>query len=81
MLQEELDEEILIYIDDIFIMKKTKKEHRKRIRKTLRKLLKTELKIKLSKSEFEKEEVKFLGYIIGRKGIKSNSKKVKTLKE
>ena len=62
-------------------MKKTKKEHRKRIRKTLKKLLKIELRIKFSKNEFEKEKIKFLGYIIKRKKIKSNLKKVKTLKE
>ena len=62
-------------------MKKTKKEHRKRIQKTLEKLLKTGLRIKLFKSEFEKEEVKFLGHIIGREGIKSDSEKIRTLKE
>ena len=51
-------------MNDIFIMKKTKEEHRERIRKILKKLLKTELKIKFSKSEFEKKKVKFLGHII-----------------
>ena len=62
-------------------MKKTKKEHRERVRKTLRKLLKTELRIKLFKSEFKKEEIKFLRYIIGRNGIKSDLEKVKILKK
>ena len=54
----------MIYINDIFIMKKTKKEYREKIRETLRKLLKTRLRIKFFKSEFEKEKVKFLRYII-----------------
>ena len=54
----------MTYIDDIFIMKKTKKEHRERTQKTLRKLLKIRLRIKFSKSKFEKEKVKFLKYII-----------------
>ena len=62
-------------------MKKIKKEHRKRTRKILRKLLKTELRIKFSKSEFEKEEVKFLEHIIGQERVKSDSKKVRILKE
>ena len=62
-------------------MEKTKKEHRKRIRKILEKLLKTELRIKFSKSEFEKEEIKFLEHIIGRKNIKSDPKKVRTLRK
>ena len=62
-------------------MKETRKKHRERTRKTLKKLLKTELRIKLSKNEFEKEEIKFLSYIVGRGDIKSNSKKIKMLKE
>ena len=76
-----MNDEILIYIDNIFIIKKIKEEHRKRIRKILKKLLKTELKIKFSKNEFEKEEIKFLKYIIERERIKPDSEKIKTLKE
>ena len=71
----------MTYMDDIFIMKKIKEEHRKRIRKTLRKLLTTELRIKLFKSEFEKEEIKFLEYIVGREDIKSDSEKIMILKK
>ena len=68
-------------MNDIFIMRKTKKEHHERIRKTLKKLLKTELRIKFFKSEFKKEEIKFLGHIIERGDIKSNSEKIRVLKE
>ena len=71
----------MIYMNDIFIIKKTRKEHRERIRKTLKKLLKTKLRIKLFKNEFEKEEIKFLRYIIGRKDIKSDPEKVRVLKK
>ena len=71
----------MIYINDIFIIKKTKEEYRKRTRKTLKKLLKTELKIKFSKSKFEKEEVKFLRYIIGQEDIKPDLEKVRVLKK
>ena len=62
-------------------MKKTKKEHRERTRRTLKKLLKTGLRIKLSKNEFEKEEIKFLGHVIGRGNIRSDPEKVRVLKE
>ena len=71
----------MIYIDDIFIMRQTKKEHRERTRRTLEKLLKTRLRIKFFKSEFKKEEIKFLGYIVGREDIKSDPEKVRVLKE
>ena len=71
----------MIYIDDIFIIKKTRKEHRERIRKILKKLLTIKLKIKFFKSEFKKEEIKFLRYIIGQEDIKSDSEKIRILKE
>ena len=71
----------MTYIDDIFIMKRTKKKHRERTRKILRKLLTTELRIKFFKSEFKKEEVKFLKYIIEREDIKLDSEKVRVLRK
>ena len=54
----------MIYINDIFIMKKIKTEHRERTRKILRKLLIIRLRIKFFKSEFEKKEIKFLRHVI-----------------
>ena len=60
-------------MNDIFIIKK--------IRKTLEKLLKTRLRIKLFKSEFEREEVKFLEYVIEKENIKSDPKKIRVLRE
>ena len=68
-------------MNDIFIMKKIKKEHREKIRKILEKLLTTRLRIKFFKNEFEKKEVKFLRYIIGRRDVKSDSEKVRILKK
>ena len=71
----------MIYINDIFIIKKIKEKHRERTRKILGKLLTIELKIKLSKNEFKKEEVKFLEYIIGQEDVKSDPEKVRMLRE
>ena len=71
----------MTYINDIFIMKKTKRKHREKIRKTLKKLLIIRLKIKFFKSEFEKKEIKFLRHIIEQRDIKSDSEKVKILKK
>ena len=81
ILQKELNKETMIYINDIFIIKKIKKEHRERTRRILKKLLTTELRIKFFKNEFEKKEVKFLGYIIEQEDIKSDPEKIKILKE
>ena len=71
----------MIYINNIFIIKKTKKEHRKRTRIILKKLLTTKLRIKFFKNKFEKEEVKFLRYIVERGDIKPDSEKIKILKK
>ena len=81
MLQEELDQESLVYMNDIFIMKKIKEEHRKRTRRILKKLLKVELRIKFFKNEFKKKEIKFLRHIIERGDIKPDPEKVRVLKE
>ena len=71
----------MTYINDIFIMKKIRKEHRERIRRILKKLLIIELKIKFFKSEFEKKEVKFLRYIIGQRDIRLDPEKIRVLKK
>ena len=71
----------MIYINDIFIIKKIKKEHRKKIRKILEKLLTIKLKIKFFKNEFKKKEIKFLRYIIEQEDIKSDLEKVRILKK
>ena len=68
-------------MNDIFIMKKIKKEYRERTRKTLRKLLIIRLRIKFFKSEFEKKEVKFLEYIIEQRDIKLDPEKIRVLRE
>jgi hypothetical protein len=40
------------------------------VRKVLQALVDTKIKIKPKKTEFYKSEVKFLGYIISREGLK-----------
>ena len=62
----------MIYIDDIFIMSGTLEEHLQLVGKVLNKLKNNGIKIKLSKCEFFKAEVSFLGYIIGRTGIRKS---------
>jgi hypothetical protein len=39
----------------------------------------TDLRIKVEKTEFYKQEVKFLGYIISREGLKMDSKKIEAI--
>jgi hypothetical protein len=68
---------VIIYLDDILIFFKTEEEHKEYIRKIFKKLINENLRIKTEKTEFYAKEVDFLGFIIGREGVKIDKKKYK----
>jgi hypothetical protein len=70
-----LDIFVIIYLDDILIFSKTEEEYKKYIRKILRRLINENLRIKTEKTEFYAKKVDFLGFIIGREGVKIEKKK------
>jgi HD-GYP domain-containing protein (c-di-GMP phosphodiesterase class II) len=76
VLREYLDVFVIIYLDDILIFSKTEEEHKKYIKKILRKLINKNLRIKIEKTEFHAKKVNFLDFIIGRKGVKMDKKKI-----
>jgi len=55
---------VVVYIDDILVFSKSHAEHREHLRAVMQVLRDNNFKIKLSKCEFEKPEVKFLGHIV-----------------
>ena len=59
-----------VYIDDLLITSKTFEEHLRLVAKVLNTLAANGIKIKLSKCEFFRKEVVFLGHIIGQNGIR-----------
>jgi hypothetical protein len=67
---------VIIYLDDILIFSKIEEEHKEYIKKILRRLIDENLRIKTEKTEFHAKKVDFLGFIIGRKGVKINKKKI-----
>ena len=74
ILQKYLDDFVAIYLDDIIIYSKTFEEHVEYITKILEKLREANLIIKLRKCKFFETEIPFLGYIVGRHELKSDSK-------
>jgi hypothetical protein len=74
-----LDKFIIVFIDDILIYSKTKQEHAIHLRKALELLRAERLYGKLSKCEFWLEEVKFLGHVVDKDGIKVDPSKIEAV--
>nr|GEX52496.1 putative reverse transcriptase domain-containing protein [Tanacetum cinerariifolium] len=74
-----LDKFVIVFIDDILIYSKSKKEHEGHLRQILNLLKKEELYAKFSKCEFWISRVQFLDHVIDCRGIhvKENQEKDK----
>jgi hypothetical protein len=70
---------VVVYLDDILVYSKTYEEHVQHMRLILTTLRDANLRIKVEKTEFYKREVKFLGYIVSREGLKIDSKKIEAI--
>ncbi|SPT17720.1 unnamed protein product [Triticum aestivum] len=73
------NEFVLVYLDDILVFSKNKKDHAKHLRLVLDKLRQYKFYAKFSKCEFWLDEVLYLGHIISAKGIAVNPKKVSAI--
>ena len=81
VLRDHIDKICEVYLDDILIYSKDPKEHDHHVKLVLQKLEEYFLKVDLDKSEFNQEEVEFLGHIIGKNGIRMDSRKVQSILE
>ena len=80
-LHEYLDIFVVAYLDNILIFSKSESEHIEHIRRVLKKLKGAGILLKPEKYEFHKEELEFLGFIVGRNSIRINPKKVEAVLE
>ena len=71
----------MVYIDDIIIFSKTAEDHADHIRLILECLNQHQIKIKLSKCEFYKTKLDFLGHVISRDGISTQPRKIAAIME
>jgi len=76
-----IDLGLLAYIDDLLIYAKTKEEHDRIVKEVLQRLWANRLAISAEKCAWRQPEVEFLGYVIGREGIKMSEEKVKGVLE
>ncbi len=64
---------VLVYLDDILVMFRSAEEHERHLRVVLGNLEKHKMRTKLSKCEFNKPELHFLGHVVSRDGFKTKT--------
>ncbi|GBG78336.1 hypothetical protein CBR_g26365 [Chara braunii] len=72
---------VIVYMDDILVYSETYHEHAQHIEWTLGALIDAGFKIALEKSEFSLSEISFLGHVVTRGGLQSDSRKVAAVRE
>lgn len=70
---------VLVYLDDILVFSKNQEEHLEHLRKVFDILRKNKLYAKLTKCHFAKEELEYLGHVVGKDGIKVDPRKIETV--
>jgi hypothetical protein len=72
---------VLVYLDDILVYSKSAAEHERHLRAVLDLLKQHSFYCKLKKCVFNQAEVKYLGHVVGRNGVRVDPEKVKTVRD
>ena len=75
-----LNKGVLVYLDDILIYSKTEEEHLALLERVLQRLVDVNLKARRHKCHFFKEELRYLGHIVSKSGIKPDPTKVDAIR-
>lgn len=70
---------VQVYLDDILVMSETPEQHLKHLDMVFARLQKHNLRVKLSKCDWAKTEVKFLGHIIGHGTVRPDPAKIEAI--
>jgi hypothetical protein len=72
---------VLVYLDDILVLSKDAKSHITNLRQVFQTLSDHNFTVKLSKCKFLQEQVKYLGHILSKDGIKPDPAKIQSLQD
>jgi hypothetical protein len=72
---------VINYLDDFIVYTETFEQHIELLKKVFEKLRTANIKLKLSKCNFAKSEVEYLGHIISENTIKPSPNKIRVVKE
>jgi hypothetical protein len=70
---------VVVYTDDILISSKTEAEHQAHVRLVLEGFKREKFFVCKAKSSFAQKEVKYLGHIVNKHGIRPDPKKVEVV--
>ena len=74
-----LDKFVLVFLDDILVYSKNEEENEEHLRLTLQVLREHQLYAKLSKCDFYRDKIQYLGHIISKDGISVDPKKIEAI--
>ena len=74
-----IDEFAIVYLDDILIFSKTHSEHEEHVKQVLKVLSEASMILNLDKCKSFEREVKFLGHIISKDGIRPDPAKIQKI--
>lgn len=77
----DLDPNVFVYVDDILIVAETVEQMLRLLREVANRLNQAQLTINLKKSIFFAEEVKYVGYVWSRNGVKADPEKIAVMSE
>ena len=75
-----LEQFSMAYLDDILVFSNSISEYLQHLQSVFNQLRKHGLKIKLPKCQFMMAEIKYLGFVINKKGIKPDDDKVEVIR-
>lgn len=75
----EFDNRVFVYLDDIIVVSSSFSEHLSLLEKVLERLNAANLSINLSKSQFFRKELKYLGFVVDERGLHTDPAKVQAI--